>query len=321
MDARRAGTLPPDLCSSPVPHGAFMHPDQLILPVQLEAAQATRTEHPALTQTRADHAAWRHNPAPDVSSSPPALPARSWYPAVKLVLEFVLALVLLVLSIPVLLLVAVLVKLTSRGPVFYSQVRLGKNGRHFWLHKVRTMHHNCEKGTGPRWAIPGDPRITLVGRFLRRTHLDELPQLWNVLRGEMSLVGPRPERPEFVPALEEAVPHYRDRLLIRPGVTGLAQVQLPADTDLNSVRRKLAFDLYYIRHLNPWLDLRLILCTAVRMLGVPFGLLGRLFRLPRRQVVEVHYRTWRLEPTPAKGTPAVVAPVLPRVPVGEAQAG
>ena len=106
-------------------------------------------------------------------------------------------------------------------------MRLGKNGRPFRLHKIRTMRHDCEKATGPRWAVPGDPRITPLGRFLRQTHLDELPQLWNVLRGEMSLVGPRPERPEFVPDLEQAIPHYRDRLLVRPGVTGLAQVQLP----------------------------------------------------------------------------------------------
>jgi lipopolysaccharide/colanic/teichoic acid biosynthesis glycosyltransferase len=152
------------------------------------------------------------------------------------------------------------------------------------------MFHDCEKKSGPLWSVPGDPRITPLGRFLRRTHLDELPQLWNVLCGEMSLVGPRPERPEFVPELERAVPHYRDRLLVRPGVTGLAQVQLPADTDLASVRRKLAYDLYYIRYINVWLDLRLIGCTGVRMLGVPFHVLGRVFRLPHVHQVEHHYQ-------------------------------
>ena len=132
-----------------------------------------------------------------------------------------------------------------------------RDGRPFTLFKIRTMAHDCEKASGARWSTPGDPRITRVGAFLRKTHLDELPQLWNVLRGDMSLVGPRPERPEFTPLLEQVVPHYRDRLAVRPGVTGLAQVQLPADTDLDSVRRKLAYDLYYIRHLNGWLDLRL----------------------------------------------------------------
>src|SRR5439155_12868491 len=115
-----------------------------------------------------------------------------------------------------------LVKLTSRGPALYTQTRLGRNGRPFTIYKLRTMQHRCESLTGARWSTPGDPRITPVGRFLRKTHLDELPQLWNVLRGDMALVGPRPERPEFVPQLEQAVPHYRDRLLVRPGVSGLA---------------------------------------------------------------------------------------------------
>src|SRR5205085_11588970 len=124
------------------------------------------------------------------------------------------------------------------------------------------------------------------GRCLRRTHLDELPQLWNVLRGDMSLVGPRPERPEFVPDLERALPHYRDRLLVKPGVTGLAQVQLPADTDLESVRRKLAYDLYYIRTFGLWLDLRLILSTALRLLGFPYSWLTVLFGIPSRETIE-----------------------------------
>jgi lipopolysaccharide/colanic/teichoic acid biosynthesis glycosyltransferase len=117
-------------------------------------------------------------------------------------------------------------------------------------------------------------------------HLDELPQVWNVLRGDMSLVGPRPERPEFVGHLSKVIQNYPERLLVRPGVTGLAQVQLPADTDLESVRRKLAYDLYYIRHCGVWLDMRLIACTAVRMCGVPFNVLGRVFVLPRPHGVE-----------------------------------
>jgi lipopolysaccharide/colanic/teichoic acid biosynthesis glycosyltransferase len=246
-------------------------------------------------ETEVDRVVWReHRPHQGEAVAPPLVP-QTWYPSFKFVMEYGLALVLLVLSAPVILLTAILVKLTSRGPVFYSQVRVGKDGRLFKLHKIRTMIHNCEKTSGPRWSILGDPRITPVGRFLRRTHLDELPQLWNVLRGEMSLVGPRPERPEFVPSLEKAIPHYRDRLQVRPGVTGLAQVQLPADTDLNSVRRKLAYDLYYIRHLNLWLDLRLIACTGVRMLGLSFQLLGWLFSLPRHKVVEEHYNARQAE--------------------------
>src|SRR5207253_4196733 len=142
-------------------------------------------------------------------------------------------------------------------PVFYSQIRLGRGGKPFAIYKIRTMTHNCEKVSGAQWSTPGDARITPVGRFLRKTHLDELPQLWNVLRADMSLVGPRPERPEFVPKLEHALPRYRDRLAVRPGVSGLAQVQLPPDTDLASVRRKLAHDLFYVERMSFWLDLRI----------------------------------------------------------------
>jgi len=216
-------------------------------------------------------------------------PPRPVYDAVKAVGELVLAAALLVLAAPVMLLTALAVKLTSPGPVLYSQTRLGKGGRPFTLYKIRSMTHDCEKHSGARWSTPGDSRVTPLGAFLRKTHLDELPQLWNVLRGDMSLVGPRPERPEFIPALERAVPHYRDRLAVRPGVTGLAQVQLPPDTDLGSVRRKLAYDLYYIRYRGLWLDLRLIACTAVHMAGVPYRALCLLFSMPRTEAVEVAY--------------------------------
>jgi lipopolysaccharide/colanic/teichoic acid biosynthesis glycosyltransferase len=202
-------------------------------------------------------------------------------------LEFVIALVLLVLTAPLLLLAALLVKLTSRGPVVYSQTRLGLNGRPFSLFKIRTMIHECESLTGARWSIPGDPRITPVGQILRSSHLDELPQLWNVLRGDMGLIGPRPERPEFIPGLERALPNYRLRLLVKPGVSGLAQVQLKADTDLASVRRKLAYDLYYVCHAGLWLDLRLVLCTGTVVFGMPALWLRRLLRIPGVHEVEV----------------------------------
>src|SRR5206468_10815773 len=135
-----------------------------------------------------------------------------------------------------------LVRATSRGPAIFKQVRLGRGGRPYALYKIRSMAHDCERLTGPRWATAKDPRVTPLGRFLRRSHLDELPQLWNVIRGEMSLVGPRPERPEFVARLERQVPGYRERLGILPGITGLAQVQLPPDEDLDHVRRKVACD-------------------------------------------------------------------------------
>lgn len=213
-------------------------------------------------------------------------PRRLWYLAVKDVTDFLAGLALALLALPLVLLAALFVKLTSKGPAFYTQTRVGKYGRVFTIIKIRTMIHNCESLTGPRWAIPGDPRVTRVGWFLRKTHLDELPQLWNVLRGEMSLIGPRPERPEFIPELEQALPAYRQRLAVRPGVTGLAQVQLPADSDLTSVRRKLAHDLYYIRHLSPWLDLRLLVCTVFYSLGLPFDVVGRLLGVPGSARVE-----------------------------------
>jgi lipopolysaccharide/colanic/teichoic acid biosynthesis glycosyltransferase len=213
-------------------------------------------------------------------------PAGEAYLSVKASLDFGAALTLLVLTAPLIGLAMVLVKLTSRGPALYAQIRLGKYGQPFTIYKIRTMTHDCESLTGPRWSMPGDVRITALGRWLRHTHLDELPQLWNVLRGDMSLVGPRPERPEFAPRLERAVPHYRKRLQVRPGVTGLAQVQLPADSDLNSVRIKTAYDLFYIRNLGVMLDLRLAWATLFKLVGLSFASLCSLFGLPRREVIE-----------------------------------
>jgi lipopolysaccharide/colanic/teichoic acid biosynthesis glycosyltransferase len=217
----------------------------------------------------------------------PVRPLRHrWYLSCKYVADLVLAALLTVPAVPLILVAALLVKLTSRGPAFYTQTRVGEDGRLFTIWKIRSMIHNCESLTGPRWSMPGDPRVTRVGAFLRASHLDELPQLLNVLRGEMSLIGPRPERPEFVPELERELPGYWQRLTVRPGVTGLAQVQLPPDSDLTSVRRKLAHDLYYIRHLSPWLDLRLLLCTAFHALALPFGVAGKLLGIPDGAVVE-----------------------------------
>ena len=287
---QQVGATPASACPA-LPTTLFGEPamlaDDSTNPFRHATAEDTPLGLGSVRDTERDQRFWRA----DCAGSPfLPLPQREWYLLFKSVLEFAIALVLLTLSSPLILLVVLLVKCTSSGPVFYSQVRLGKNGRHFRLHKIRTMYHNCEKFSGPRWAVPNDPRITAVGRFLRRTHLDELPQLWNVLRGDMALVGPRPERPEFIPVLERAIPHYRDRLLVRPGITGLAQVYLPADTDLGSVRRKLAYDLYYLRHLGPWLDLRLVLCTTIHVFGVSFHTLTRLFRIPRPEVIENHFR-------------------------------
>lgn len=221
------------------------------------------------------------------ASQPPVHPLQnSWYVVGKSVVEWVMAALIAIPALPVVILAALAVKLTSRGPAFYTQTRLGRRGRPFKIYKIRTMIHNAESLTGPRWSLPGDPRVTLIGRILRATHLDELPQLINVLCGEMNLIGPRPERPEFFPELEEALPAYRQRLGVRPGVTGLAQVQLPPDSDLTSVRRKLAHDLYYIRYLSPWLDARLLICTAFHAFGLPCSFVSRLLGIPNSENVE-----------------------------------
>jgi lipopolysaccharide/colanic/teichoic acid biosynthesis glycosyltransferase len=198
--------------------------------------------------------------------------------------ESVLAACLLVAILPVLAVAALLIKLTSRGPVLYTQTRVGRGGRRFTIYKLRTMRHNCEATSGIRWATRGDSRVTWVGRLLRATHLDELPQLVNVLRGDMSLIGPRPERPEIVAVLVQAIPGYPRRHRVRPGVTGLAQVQLPPDTDLESVRRKLALDLVYIRERTLWLDARIVVGTLLKVAALPFRWIRTLLALPAAPV-------------------------------------
>jgi lipopolysaccharide/colanic/teichoic acid biosynthesis glycosyltransferase len=208
----------------------------------------------------------------------------------KFRLDFFLASVLIVVTAPVMLLGMLLVYLTSRGPVIYSQTRLGQYGRRYTMYKIRSMFHDCERLTGPRWSTPGDNRVTWIGKILRATHIDELPQLWNILRGEMSLVGPRPERPEIVVGLELAIPCYRDRLQVRPGVTGLAQVQLPPDTNLEGVQRKLAYDLYYIERSSLSLDIRLIVATALGIVRIPPTRISSLVGIPGSDIVERAYR-------------------------------
>lgn len=214
----------------------------------------------------------------------------TWYSSVKVVLDYVLAAALLVPALPIMLLAALAIKLTSPGPAFYRQTRVGFNGRRYTIYKLRTMVHNCELNSGIQWSRKGDRRVTKVGRFLRFTHLDELPQLFNVLMGDMSLVGPRPERPEMIEAmgLKALVPGYSLRLLVKPGVTGLAQLQLPADTDITSVRHKVAYDLYYVRHQSLFLDLRLLAGTFCKAFGMGPKWIRRLFFLPDRdRVAEV----------------------------------
>jgi lipopolysaccharide/colanic/teichoic acid biosynthesis glycosyltransferase len=199
------------------------------------------------------------------AGGPVAAPA-TLYLSCRRILDVGAALALLVLTAPALVVACLLVKLTSRGPMLYSQTRVGRSGRPFTIWKIRSMYHNCEAASGASWSRKGDPRVMPFGRFLRRTHLDELPQLWNVLRGDMSLIGPRPERPEFVPQLEGAIPRYRERLVVLPGLTGLAQIHLGPDVDLPGVERKLAMDLYYVKRLGPWMDARIVLATVVHVI-------------------------------------------------------
>lgn len=188
------------------------------------------------------------------------------------------AALMLVPALPLIGVLVIVIRLTSRGPGLYRQRRVGLHGRTFYMCKLRTMRHDAEVGTGAVWAAHRDPRVTPIGRFLRATHLDELPQLFNVLVGHMNLIGPRPERPEIVPTLAEEIPGYAQRLMVRPGVTGLAQINLPPDVNLDCVRRKLRLDLEYIETANSWLDLRILLCTGLRIFGlkghVTCGLLG-----------------------------------------------
>jgi sugar transferase (PEP-CTERM system associated) len=179
----------------------------------------------------------------------------------KRLLDLLFAAVGLILALPFMLLVALAVRLDSPGPVFFRQERVGRGGRAFTLWKFRSMRTDAE-AAGARWAVAGDPRVTRVGRFIRKTRLDELPQLWNVLVGDMSLVGPRPERRMFVDQLKEQCLWYEQRLIVRPGLTGWAQVKAPYASTFEESIEKLKFDLYYIKNLSLFLDISILLSTA-----------------------------------------------------------
>jgi len=180
---------------------------------------------------------------------------------IKRVVEVVLSAAGMVLFFPVMLVVAVLIKLDSKGPVLFAQERVGKNGRIIRILKFRSMAVDAEEKTGPVWASENDPRITRVGRILRKLRFDELPQFVNVLRGDMSFVGPRPERPHFVAQLEKVIPYYSQRHKVKPGVTGWAQVRYQYSASVEDTIEKLQYDLYYIKNLSIWLDLAIIVQT------------------------------------------------------------
>ena len=209
---------------------------------------------------------------------------RSLYAWFKRALDVILSAIGLLVLSPAFVLLALVIRLDSRGPVLYAQERVGVNrrryrpngkhpnererrnvdtfGRPFKIYKLRTMVADAERHTGPVWASAEDRRITRIGRILRKTRLDETPQLWNVLRGDMSLVGPRPERPSFVVALAESLPDYPKRCQALPGITGLAQVKSRYDCSIETVNRKLLYDLYYVRHGRLLLDLKIMAATV-----------------------------------------------------------
>ncbi|HWZ34304.1 MAG TPA: sugar transferase [Bryobacteraceae bacterium] len=180
--------------------------------------------------------------------------------------SFAMALLVLVPALPVMLIVAILVRLSSPGPILLRQQRVGFNGAPFTIYKFRSMNANAEAKTGAIWAAKDDPRITPLGRWLRKLRLDELPQLFNVIRGEMSVVGPRPERPEFVAVLQEKIPYYRQRHCVKPGITGWAQINHKYGDTIEDTMIKLEYDLYYIKHLAWSLDAYIIFHTAKTML-------------------------------------------------------
>jgi|SRR5579859_2785541 len=180
----------------------------------------------------------------------------------KRILDLVISCGLIIFILPLMVIVALAIKLDSSGPVIYRQERVGLGGRCFVLLKFRSMRHDAESDGRPVWAMPGDHRITRVGRFIRLTRIDELPQLFNVLRGEMSMVGPRPERPYFVEQLSKIIPAFVERHQVKPGITGWAQVNYPYGASIEDARNKLAFDLSYSGQRSLLMDLFILIATV-----------------------------------------------------------
>ncbi|HEY5565543.1 MAG TPA: sugar transferase, partial [Rhodothermia bacterium] len=194
-------------------------------------------------------------------------PMRPWESSAKRLLDIVVSTLVLLVGAPMWLSVAALIRITSHGNAIFRQERVGQYGRLFTMYKFRTMHDDAESDTGPVWATEDDPRYTRLGRWLRRTRIDEVPQLINVLKGDMSLVGPRPEREYFVEKLVKDVPLYRRRLRVKPGITGIAQVKWKYDQSLEDVRQKVKYDLFYISNMSLRMDLKILFATVRTMLS------------------------------------------------------
>jgi len=191
-----------------------------------------------------------------------------WEKKLKRISDVVISLIILIITSPLNILVSIFIKLDSTGPVLFRQDRIGMNNKIFRIYKFRSMFLDAEKHTGPVWSRKDDPRVTRVGRILRKLRIDEIPQFYNVLKGEMSLVGPRPERPYFVDMLAEQLPYYRRRLKVRPGITGWAQVKHKYDESIEDVKVKLRYDLFYIENMSFRMDIKILART---ILVVIFG--------------------------------------------------
>ncbi len=189
--------------------------------------------------------------------------ARRRFLEFKRVFDIIAGAIGIVIAAPVIALTAILIKIVSPGPVFFKQERVGREGKLFHIYKMRTMRIDAEQRTGPVWAMENDPRLIKFGKAIRKMHIDELPQLFNVLRGEMSIVGPRPERPVFVEKLSKYIRDYRRRIEVKPGITGLAQVWHKYDETIEDVRKKVKYDLLYIREMCLMVDMRIILRTVL----------------------------------------------------------
>lgn len=192
--------------------------------------------------------------------------ARRRFQEFKRCFDIVVSVVGLIITLPILATTAIFIKIVSPGPAFFKQDRVGIGGNLFKIYKLRTMRVDAEEMTGPMWAQEDDPRLIKFGKMIRKSHIDELPQLVNVLKGEMSIVGPRPERPEFVKTLSEHISEYQKRLDVKPGITGLAQVWHKYDETIKDVKKKIKLDLLYIRKMCLWVDMRILASTIVAVL-------------------------------------------------------
>ncbi len=195
---------------------------------------------------------------------------RMWSAMYKRAFDIAVSLILLVVALPIILLTAIAIRLESRGPAFYRQRRVGLFNEPFEILKLRSMRQDAEVAGQAVWAEKDDPRITRIGRFIRKVRIDELPQIWSVLAGEMSFVGPRPERPQFVEQLEREIPFYAERHMVKPGITGWAQLNYPYGASIDDAREKLEYDLYYAKNYSPFLD-ALILLQTLRVILWPSG--------------------------------------------------